>query len=101
MKLHITITDKETGKVIHEADTNAIIGGYKTEGGSNSICVARCSDFDLSCAITTAREAISAIEKQKGPVFTAMTKMMPELLKATKEEESESEEEKSEEDSNE
>lgn len=101
MKFHIIITDTETGKVVHEADTNAIIGGYKTEGGSDSICVASCDDFDLSCSIVAARDAISAIEKQKGPVFTAMTKMMPELLKVAKEETTESEEKKSEEDANE
>ena len=101
MSFNITITDKETGKVLYEADTNAVIGGCKTENGSQSIIVANCNDFDLSIAVGAAENAARTIEDQKGPVFKALTKMLPEILKAAKEEMTESEEEKSEEDANE
>jgi len=84
--LHIVITDTETGKVIHEADTKAIIGGYKTEAGSDSIVVARCSDFDLSFTILAAQKAIHSVEQQKGPTFTLMTKMLPSIVKEAREE---------------
>jgi hypothetical protein len=105
MKFHITITDKETGKAIYDEDTNAVIGGCKTEGGSQSIVVAACGDFDLSIAVGAAENAARTIKKQKGRTFTIMTDMLPELLKAAREEVVESEEdmheEKNEEDANE
>lgn len=86
MKLHITITDNETGKVLHETDANAIIGGCKTDEGSQGICIASCSDFDLSMTINSAEEVIHNIKKQKGPAFAIATEMFPALIKKVKDE---------------
>lgn len=100
--LHIVITDTETGKVIHEADTKAIIGGYKTEAGTSSMCVANCGDFDLSMTILAAEEAIRSVKKQKGAAFAITTEMLPRFIKEAREElEKEEPEEKPEEEVNE
>ena len=79
--LHITITDTETGNVLHEADAHALIGGYKTEKGSDSIIVAQCSDFDLSMAICATENAISAVKKQKGTAFAIATEILAKAIK--------------------
>ena len=87
MKLHITITDNETGNVIHEADTNAVIAGCKTEEGAAAICSVKCDDIELASAIFAAEEAIRAIKKQKGFMFAILTKVLPMLLNAAKKKE--------------
>lgn len=49
MPFHLTITDNETGEIVRELDTDAIIGAANTsEEGAAGICVTRCSGQTLA-----------------------------------------------------
>lgn len=58
MKLHITITDNETGKVILSKDTNAIIGAI--DGGEDGTGRIVCTNCDSICLAATAAGAIQS-----------------------------------------
>lgn len=58
-KFNIKITDNETGEVIQEANTNAIIGGYATEEGAAGLACSSCGAFTLAAAINAAETAIA------------------------------------------
>lgn len=59
-KFHVTITDNETGEVIHDADSGAIIAGIDAGDGTVSIGKASCDSFSLAAAILCAKKAIDA-----------------------------------------
>lgn len=58
-KFHIKITDNETGEVLQESDTCAIIGGYATEDGAVGMALAHCNARDHAKAIHAAETAIN------------------------------------------
>lgn len=73
-KFHITITDNETGRVIQEADTCAIIGGYTNEDGACGMAVVSCGPVDLARAVNAAEAAVDAMY-QKNPELKLLTLM--------------------------
>ncbi len=60
-RFHIKITNNETGEVLQEADTCAIIGGYTNDEGAVGILLAHCSPLDHARAINAAETAINHI----------------------------------------
>ena len=62
---HITITDNETGRVIQEADTCAIIGGYTIDDGATGMAVVHCNDIELAHALNAAEAAVAATYQKK------------------------------------
>lgn len=58
-KFNIKITDNETGKVLQEADTCAIIGGFVNDEGAVGILLTHCKPMDHAKAINAAEAAIN------------------------------------------
>ena len=64
-KFNIKITDNETGKVIQEADTCCIIGGYVNDEGAAGMCVVHCNSIDYAKALNAAETAINTAYKNQ------------------------------------
>lgn len=58
-KFNIKITDNETGEVLQEADTCAIIGGFVNDEGAVGILLTHCKPMDHAKAINAAEAAIN------------------------------------------
>lgn len=76
MKFHITIKDNETGKILHDEDTSAIIGGYANEEGSMSMIMGRCNEIDLAKTVYAAERAVQEVKDSKSPLFSALVAMI-------------------------
>lgn len=59
-KFNIKITNNETGEVLQEADTCAIIGGYVNDEGAVGMLLTHCSPLDHARAINAAESAVNA-----------------------------------------
>lgn len=59
-KFHIRISNNETGEVLQEADTCAIIGGYVNDEGAVGMLLTHCSPLDHARAINAAESAVNA-----------------------------------------
>ena len=62
-RFHVTITDNETGEVIHDKDTTAIIGGFENGDKTTMLVFTDCNFVDIACTLTAAKQAINAITK--------------------------------------
>ena len=71
MKFHITITDNETGKTIHESDTNAILAGIHTEEGADAIVLTDCNIQGLLSTIHSAKAALEQCT-ENDPLLAAL-----------------------------
>ena len=62
-KFHITITNNETGEVVHDMDTGAIIGaiGGAEDEGAYSIGLTACNLMDLATAVASAKKAVDIL----------------------------------------
>ena len=58
-KFNIKITNNETGEVLHEADTCAIIGGFVNDEGAIGLLLTSCHPMDHAKAINAAESAIN------------------------------------------
>lgn len=58
-KFNIKITNNETGEVLQEADTCAIIGGYVNDEGAVGMLFTHCSPLDHASAINAAESAVN------------------------------------------
>lgn len=58
MKFHLTITNNETGEIIRDVDTNAILAGIHTEKGACALVLTECSGADLIPTIHAAKGAV-------------------------------------------
>jgi hypothetical protein len=58
-KFHITITNNETGKVLSDTDTDAIIGAFTEGEGTRSVCYTECDTAELAAIITGALQIIN------------------------------------------
>ena len=77
MKFHITITDNETGKVIHDVDVNAIVGGISiSDTDVHGLAIARCNELDLAKAVLAAENATKNIKKKKGAKFKRFVRVL-------------------------
>ena len=63
-KFHIKITNNETGEVLQEADTCAIMGGFAVEGGAVGVVLTECSPLEHGMAINAAEEAIKQVYRE-------------------------------------
>lgn len=61
LKYHITLTDNETGEVIHDGDIEAIIGAFSTETRTAAIAKTSCSLRGLVATIVAAEDAIEHV----------------------------------------
>ena len=59
-RFNIKITNNETGEVLQEADTCAIIGGYVNDEGAVGILLTHCTPLDHARAINAAESAVNA-----------------------------------------
>jgi hypothetical protein len=69
MKFTVTIKDNESGEILREFESNAIIAGVALENGeSASIVNTSCGGEELMCAYLSTKKAMEAIEK-KNPIL--------------------------------
>ena len=72
-KFHIKITNNETGEVLQEADTCAIMGGYTVDEGAVGMALVDCSTREHGMAINAAEQAIEHVyQNHPGLRFAAM-----------------------------
>ena len=57
-KFHITVTNTETNEVIHDIDTDAIVGGIASEGGAFAVGLTSCDALTLFTTVQSAKTAI-------------------------------------------
>jgi hypothetical protein len=60
-KFHIKITNNETGEVLQEADTCAIMGGYTVDDGAVGMALTDCSAREHGRAINAAEQTIKHV----------------------------------------
>lgn len=61
-KFHITITDNETGKTLHDCDTGAIIGAFQeSEDVTAAIGLTNCDALTLLQTVNAAKRAADKI----------------------------------------
>jgi hypothetical protein len=53
-KYHIIITNNETGQVLADTDTDAIIGAFTEGEGTRSVCYTNCDMAELAAMLTGA-----------------------------------------------
>lgn len=53
-KYHITITNNETGKVLADTNSDAIIGAFTEGEGTRSVCYTECDAAELAATLTGA-----------------------------------------------
>lgn len=71
MKLHITITDNETGETIVDQDTRCIIGAYDCDSVTASFIITRCTKAEkvatacgaLKAAVLTIRQEPKKVQR--------------------------------------
>lgn len=75
-KLHITVTDNETGETIVDSDTNAIIGALdQGDEGTGAMLFTSCNVIDLAATADAAIGSVrKAIDDDRVPEF--MRKMV-------------------------
>ena len=61
MKYHITITNNETGEIVHDYDTSAVIGGISLKEGVAAIGLTACPSLVTALTIDGAQIAINKI----------------------------------------
>lgn len=61
MRFHVTITDNETGKTIHDIDACAIIAGIEETKGSVSFVLTNCGGDEMAKAIMSAEKAAKSV----------------------------------------
>lgn len=66
LKFHLTLTDNETGEVIHDGDINAIIGAATNEDRTMLFGQTACGLLDLARTIAGAEKATEEIKQNGG-----------------------------------
>lgn len=65
MSFHVTITNNETGNVLNDFDTKAIIGGYDMgDEGTCSFCRCSCPGVDAAATVLATMEAAHETKKR-------------------------------------
>lgn len=75
MKFHITITDNETGEILHDADSDAILASIYTEETTATVGLVNCNLISLSIALTGLMKLESEI-KESEPLAYLLAKDM-------------------------
>lgn len=85
MKFTLIIKDNETGEVLKEVESNAIVAGVDTESGTAAVGMSCCNTFDLVNTCRAADAAIlSVLGKPEARMFYECLKQMDELKKEEK-----------------
>ncbi len=72
MKFHITIKDNETGEIIHDKDTNAIIGAINgAENSTAVIGITSCNTIELLATMRGALQSVKEI-RESNPKISLM-----------------------------
>lgn len=61
---HLTITDNETGKTLHDGDALAIIAGVCTEETAFGLTAAKCGADDYVSALIRAEEEVEGVYEE-------------------------------------
>lgn len=63
MPYHLTITDNETGEVMLDTDSYAIIGSVGVENGASSVGFTNCDIYELAVAVQAAEGAVAEVKR--------------------------------------
>lgn len=63
-KFHITIKDNETGKIIHNVDTDAIIGAVHEEGKTAGIGLTACNGVALLETMSATKKVLKKMTSE-------------------------------------
>lgn len=80
MKFHITITDNETGKTLHDADACAILGAINEGENTACVCMTNCGPFGLVSTLKGLKRAQDEIIS-KHPELDMMVEILHKLDK--------------------
>lgn len=78
---HLTIKNNETGEILRDVDVNCLIGGVAIGDDSTGIIVASCGELELAEGIVAAENAIKAIKKREGFLFSRLVKRLSKSVK--------------------
>ena len=70
LKYHITLTNNETGEVLMDHDTSAIIGAVQGPGDdAQGICAISCSSLELFKTINMTIDALKDVETMSPALY--------------------------------
>ena len=96
MKFHLTITNNETGEVLHDVDACAIIAGVNEGKENGSIAMVDCGPVDLLEALMTTEETVQDVYTEH-PELRALGSLLAYAEMAAQAKDTETEEPKKEE----
>lgn len=60
-KFHITIKNNETGEIMHDIDTKAIIGAFDSQDKTECIAVTECDPMTLASTVNGVKSVLEKI----------------------------------------
>ena len=91
MKFHITVTNNETGEVLHDTDACAIIAGINEGEESAVLTMTDCGPIDLAQTLSVTNSAVERVARNH-PEIKALAELLPLLAKREQAEATETEE---------
>ena len=86
MKFTLIIKNNETGEILKEVESNAIVAGVDTETGTAAVGMSCCNAFDLVNACRAADKAIlSVLGDPKTRMLYEFQKQMEEVIEEEEE----------------
>lgn len=85
-KFHITIKDNETGEILHDSDTKAIIGAFDSQDKTECIATIACNPMTLASTVNGVKSVLEVII-DKYPEANALSELIDKYFtkKETKE----------------
>lgn len=80
--LHLVITDNETGEVLYDELTAAIVGGVSTDDGACEIVCLRGIGVDVASATIVAKQSVDAVIKKHPEIALFASILEADLIKA-------------------
>ena len=88
MRFHVTITDNETGEVLHDADACAILAGINGGRTTASIHMTACGPLPLAETLSAAEDVVQEV-RSRHPEIGALSGVFRLMDKNPKTEETE------------
>lgn len=60
-RFHITIKDNETGEIMHDSDTTAIIGAFDSQDKTECIAAIECNPMTLASTVNGVKSVLEVI----------------------------------------
>ena len=74
-KFHITIKNNETGEIMHDSDTKAILGAFDSQDKTECIAALECNPVTLASTLNGAECVLDDI-RNKFPEADALSKLI-------------------------